>query len=168
MLLAHNNASLMFSIYTSQTLLPPILPHFVSLYHLFIVHLFHVFILSAPPFYTFYPLLTRLLFFLFLSFSFFFAIVSSVRRGPVFLSSLSPQARVVVLFCLQPLPKTRVKSLRSAQPPTALLFLQQWAVFWPLPTQYPFTVSPFLSEPITRALHRPWPSRHPRGGRISS
>lgn len=110
-----------------------------------------------------------LLFLLFLIFSFpfplpFFAFVSTVRRGPVLFTSLSPQARGSLL-CLQPLPETRVQSLRPAQPPPALFFLQHWAIPRPLPPQhpskYPFFLPVPFSKPTTHPRRRPWPSRHP-------
>lgn len=99
----------------------------------------------------------------------FFAIVSSVRRGPVLFTSLSPQARSSLLY-LQPVPETRVPSLRPAQPPPTL-FLQYRGLPRPFtphhPAKYPHFLPALLPKPAT-PWRRPRPSRHPRGGGITS
>lgn len=126
MLLAHVNASTNLSNDTSLTLLMPTLSGCISSrYHLCDVLLLHMFFLSAP---SLIPFLPSSPFPSFLS-SFsspLFVFVSSVRRGPVLFTSLSPQARVIL--CLQPPPETRVQSLGPAQPSPALFFLQHWAL----------------------------------------
>lgn len=102
-----------------------------------------------------------------LLFSLPFAIVSSVRRGPVLFTSLSPQGRDSLL-CLQPLPETRVQSLHPAQPSPTFLFLQHWArPRQPVPhhpSKYPRCSPALLPNPG----RRPWPSWHPRSGGIAS
>lgn len=169
MLLAHVMQAQHFPAAPFAMVLLCILSHFVSLgCHLCIVHQLHIVALSVP---SLIPLSSPYPPSIFSFSSPFFAIVSSVRRGLVLLTALSPQARIGLLR-LQPVPETRVESLRSAQPPPALLLLQHWAVSGPLspqhPTKHPFIFSPLPSKPVTNPLHRPWPSRHTRGGCISS
>lgn len=100
----------------------------------------------------------------------FFAIVSSVRRGPVLFTSLSPQVGSSLLY-LQPVPETRFPSLRPAQPPPTLFFLQYWALPRPFaphhPAKYPHFLPALLPKPTT-PWRRPRPSRHPWGGGIAS
>lgn len=127
-------------------------------YHLCDVLLLHMFFPSAPSLFPFPP---------FSPFSYTLpAIVSSVRRGPVLFTSLSPQDRDSLL-CLQPLPEARVQGLHPAQPPPAL-FLQHWARPRPPaphhPSKYPVRLPTLLPNP----RHRPWPSRHPGRGGVTS
>ena len=131
---AHSHATLSRK-FEHQSLMTPLPRSYCTLfqaaplleYHLCDVLLLHMFFLSAPSLIRFFPLCLLVLLFSFCSFSSpLYAFVSSVRRGPVLFTTLSPQARGS-LFCLQPPSEARVQSLRPAQPSPAL-FLQHWTL----------------------------------------
>lgn len=87
-------------------------------------------------------------------------IVSSVRRGPVLFSPLSPQAGIISLW-LQPFPETRVQGVQPAQPSPPLF--QHAPVH---STQYSLIFPTFGRQPQWDLWRRS--ARNPRGGGISA